>query len=85
MAPKNLLWESLFTNSCSGFTVSVLVSGPSSPGSSLGGEHCVRVFLSRHYPLIVGPWKFDVPKTSIFAIRPIVLRREHFMVLIVQH
>ena len=32
-----------------------------------------RVFLSRNYRLIVAPWKFDVLKTSIFALEASLL------------
>jgi len=38
------------------------------------------VFLSRNYRLIVGPWKFDVLKTSIFGLEAnvLVLRTSNF-------
>ena len=32
-----------------------------------------RVFMSRNYRLIVAPWKFDVLKTSIFALEASLL------------
>ena len=31
------------------------------------------VFMSRNYRLIVAPWKFDVLKTSIFALKASLL------------
>ena len=34
-----------------------------------------RVFMSRKYRLIVAPWKFDVVKTSIFALRASLLEQ----------
>jgi len=32
-----------------------------------------RVFMSRNYRVIVAPWKFDVLKTSIFALEASLL------------
>ena len=39
----------------------------------LNGEYRDRVFMSRNYWLIVAPWKFDVLKTSIFALEASLL------------